>query len=320
MILLLAALALLLLSLPAIVRPLGRLIDPDLWAKLCATALASGALLFEAAAILTVAPFALRALGYSGLARTCARMLGVLSPGGLPVAILAGVLAFGVLVVGLGAARRNQEAISRARIGLEFGRQEALQPGVVLVVLPGSDEIALSVPGRPGQVIVTEGLVDNLTPEQLEVVYAHELAHLQRGHWRYLLLARVIERAFRPWPPASAGVRALRIALERWADETAAGVSMTQRRHLREALVRVALRTPRDSELAALSGTASGLLERLDALDGAPTPANWQSLLFVPGAVIAAVAGAVAIVWSHEAYCAVTMAAHCLLLSHLCLA
>ena len=319
MILLLAALALLLLSLPAIVRPLGRRIDPRLWAKLCATALASGALLFEAVAVMTVAPFVLRALGHSGLARACARMLGVLSPGGLTVAVLACAVGVAVLGASLRAARRNKRAISRSRIGPGIGRQEPLRPGALLVVLPGSDQLALSVPGRPGQVIATEGLVDALVPEQLEVVYAHETAHLQLGHWRYLLLARVVEQAFRPWPPAAASVRALRLALERWADETAAGKSMAQRGHLREALIQVALGAPQGAELAALSGAAGGLLERLDALEGAPTTASWQSLLFIPGAAIAAVAGVAAIVWSHEAYCAVTMAAHCWSSAHHCL-
>jgi len=101
------------------------------------------------------------------------------------------------------------------------------------------------------------------------------------SHQRYLILAVLVEEAFWFWPPASHSTNALRLALERWADESAAGDSSDIRQRLRSALLAVATVTPSPT-LAAFSAM-EGLMERLNALDAQPDRTRmwrgWSSLL-----------------------------------------
>ena len=71
-----------LLGLPALLRLVGRRLTPAEWSRLCATALAGGALTVETGAVLFAAPTVLRAVGVSALANACERMLGHFAPGG----------------------------------------------------------------------------------------------------------------------------------------------------------------------------------------------------------------------------------------------
>ena len=51
--------------------------------------------------------------------------------------------------------------------------------------------IAFAVPGDPGCVVVSRGLLDRLEPRERKVVFAHERAHLRLGHHRYLHASEV---------------------------------------------------------------------------------------------------------------------------------
>lgn len=94
--------------------------------------------------------------------------------------------------------------------------------GTSLVVLPDQDITAYAVPGRPGRIVVSRGLLAALAPAHRRVVLAHEQAHLDRHHYRHLAvvsIAAALNPALCRLPAAAV------YATERWADEVAARAS-----------------------------------------------------------------------------------------------
>ena len=253
-----------LLGLPACARPLGRRLPPAEWARACAGLLAAGAVVVEASLTIQAAPTLLRMAGLEDIAEMCEHI----APGGAPVGIAAAVAALVIALLAgraaLGVRRRHR----MARVAQEIGWQSRLG-GHRLVVLPSEELVAFSTAGRPGQVVMTHGLITALSDDELAAVLRHEVAHVQHRHQRYLLLARVVERSLGLLPMVRRGVTALRCAVERWADEAAAGPRSSNRASVHAALLRVA-------ELAAMPDIAAfttpeTVAERLEALRTAPT-------------------------------------------------
>lgn len=257
-----------LLALPAIGRRLGRRLDPSEWARLCAGLLGAGAAVFEFGLGLVALPTLARAAGFAELAHVCERMLGIMAPGTGPVGWAAAAAAVTLPVVALRGAGLAWRTQRRFRIEPELGEHRPYGADE-LVVLPSDSLIALSVGGRPGQIVVSQGLVESLSPAELAAVVRHEAAHLHHHHHRFLLLAAAVEAAFARAPLVRRSVVALRTALERWADEDVAGVQESGRSTVRNALVGVVLAVV-DPAVAAFTGI-DDVVERLQALE-APIP------------------------------------------------
>lgn len=88
-----------------------------------------------------------------------------------------------------------------------------------LTVLDVNDRVAYAVPGPPGTVVVSRGLLRALGPNERAALLAHERCHLDRRHHRYLRAAGLSAAAV---PPLGALARHIRTATEREADEAAA--------------------------------------------------------------------------------------------------
>jgi Zn-dependent protease with chaperone function len=257
-----------LLVLPACARPLGRRLPPSEWAKACAGLLATGAIVVEASLALQAAPTVLRAAGLEGVAELCEHALGPVAPGGAPVGIAAAVTATVVVLLAARSvldARRGRRTV---RVEPEIG-WHATVDGHDLVVLPSREPVAFSTAGRSGQVVMSHGLVAALSDDELAAVLRHEVAHVHHRHQRYLLLARAVERSLGLLPLVRRATAALRCAVERWADEEAAGGDATGRASVHGALLRVA-------ELASMPDVAAfttpgTVAERLEALTADPT-------------------------------------------------
>jgi hypothetical protein len=271
-----------LLAIPACARPLSRRLPPAEWAKLCAGLLAAGAIVIEASLLIQAAPTVLRAIGLDWIADLCEHALGPVTPGGAPVGIVAAGGA-AVIAVLVGHAVLNARRIQRrTHVEQDIGWHGTLC-GHHLVVLPSPKPVAFSSGGRSGQVVMSHGLISALSDDQLAAVLRHELAHLRHRHQRYLLVAGAVERALGRLPLVSQGAAALRCAVERWADEEAAGPSRTGRASVYGALLRVA-------ELASLPDVAAfttpgTVAERLEALRADPTSGGAvgpRTLLYLP--------------------------------------
>ena len=297
-----------LLALPAMLRPLGRRLRPGRWSALCAVALLAGVTLVVAAGALASLPTVLRIVGLPQGSRACEAVFGHLSA---PLALVGlGSMALSVLPSALALGRFRQTTKQAWVEGTIGHRLEGPGPFEV-VVLDNRRLEALSVPGRrgyPGQVLLTTGLMGALAPDELDLVCAHEKAHLRLRHHRYLALATAVDAGLWWWPPAGASARALRLALERWADETAVGEAEGARPRLAAALLAVATESERPY-LAAFS-TVDGLIERVAAMQTPPktaVPFVCWPVLWLPGMTMGAVTLYALGRLGHSAYCVVTM-------------
>ncbi|MEV5505380.1 M56 family metallopeptidase [Streptomyces orinoci] len=138
-----------------------------------------------------------------------------------------------------------------------------------LTVLPDPGADAYALPGRPGRVVVTAGMLRSLDAEERAALLAHERAHLAGRH-HLLLLAADLAGCVHPV------LRALReplaYQLERWADEAAVS-AVGDRQVVARAVGRAALAAsaaPAGRRPApALSAVAGPVPRRVSALLGA---------------------------------------------------
>ncbi|MEU9874438.1 M56 family metallopeptidase, partial [Actinomadura sp. NPDC048021] len=143
--------------------------------------------------------------------------------------------------------------------------------------------IAVAVPGRHGGVLVSRGLLRDLTSEELHVVFQHETSHLRHGHHRYLAAGALASAVL---PPLRSLADRLRLATERWADEDAAEAT-GDRAAVARTIAKVALAQPRDP--GPVSAFAeSEVVERVEALLGTPPAKNAVTgpLLFMGNGVV----------------------------------
>lgn len=259
------AVGLALLVLPGLSLRWGRGIPPSLWAKTLAASLAGGFLLVLTGLFHESLPALLRAFDLKAVAAVCLRLGGHLFPdlaalewlwSGAATTLLAGAI--------MGTVRALRTA-RRLRAEEALGRHHELVGCCDLVMLPSEEPLAVSVPGKPPQVLVSQGLAARLSNEELEAVIEHESAHLRHHHGRYLLGIAALDRTLGLLPPVGRSLAALRLALERWADASAS----RDRPDLRAATRRAILRL---SGMAAPAGIASFspadlVVERLRSLE-----------------------------------------------------
>ncbi|MGW7256597.1 M56 family metallopeptidase [Streptomyces sp. NPDC054834] len=157
---------------------------------------------------------------------------------------------------------RHRRVTRRARRAL------AGAPGTTVAVLTDTRPYAYALPGTPGRVVVTSGLLDGLAPAERRALFAHERAHLAARHHRHLLAVRLAARA-NPF------LRPLRTAVvytaERWADEEAAR-AVGDRRTVARAIGRAALLSRGTTAPAFAALAATGPVPRRVAALLAPAP------------------------------------------------
>ncbi len=142
---------------------------------------------------------------------------------------------------GLGAFAAAVLAVISVRLVLRVRRTRVasdLLAGPEREVLDAHMAIAFAVPGRPGRVVVTRGLLDRLAPDERDVVWEHESAHLEQRHGLYIRVAEISASVPLLLPLAAQ----VRYAAERAADEAAAE-AVGSRRTVARAVARAALLT-----------------------------------------------------------------------------
>lgn len=130
-----------------------------------------------------------------------------------------------------------------------------------LEVLPTAKPVAFVVPGRPGHIAVSSGLLHLLDADERRVLFAHEGSHLRHRHYRYLAATEMAAAAVPVLRPLRAH---LRFATERWADEDAAA-AVGDRRLVARAIARAALGTSVVSPIV-LPLAQYGVAARVEAL------------------------------------------------------
>ncbi|MGH8925633.1 MAG: M56 family metallopeptidase [Acidimicrobiia bacterium] len=235
---------------------------PAHWARNFLVLQLVGFVLVEVGLLLWATPALLDLVGATDLAQVCRLMIGGV-PGGWEAGAAAGIAALALATLAARGAWRIGAAQRRLRVESWLGVHHC-HPDHELVLLPVSQPVAYTVGGRPPQVVLSKGLIEAIGPEDTEAVHAHEVVHARRAHHRFLLAVGAVEAAFGWYPLVTRGVRMLRLALERWADEEAGKVTVAGRVGVRRALLAVTM-VQLGSELAGF-GAAETVAERARAL------------------------------------------------------
>lgn len=162
----------------------------------------------------------------------------------------------------LGALALMGRALARARrraLAVRASYHGATPP---LEVVHTDEPIAYASPGRGGGVVVSSGMLRALDADERRVLLAHERAHLQRRHYRFLETLDLAVAALPILRPLRAQ---LRFATERWADEDAAR-EVGDRRLVARAIVRAAVAQADWRPRLSMAIAGLGVPARVDAL------------------------------------------------------
>ena len=180
--------------------------------------------------------------------------------------------------------------------------------GPVVIVDDGSAD-AYTVAGIRGCVVISARLMAELSSDERRVLTAHELSHLTKRHHLYVHVAD-IAAAGNPLLRRVSG--AVRLGVERWADEDAAA-GIGDRRITGRALARVALLRGALARAASFAGSPGssvpvlgiGLLQvasRVQALlEPAPRPRTARLALMVAMSLVVLLIGVASLAHIHEA-------------------
>lgn len=305
------AAAVVLLALPGALDRPGRRLAPQEWAWLNAVALGGGLVLLEIVLVLLAAPTLLRAGGVEWLAEACEQVLRPLVAGGSTIGWIAGVVAVAMPAAGFASWHRSRRLRRRLTSDLWLGEQREIV-GYPVVVLPISRPLAASVEHVEDQaIVVSEGLLSLFDETHLEAVLAHEAAHLRHGHQRLLSLATVAEGALGWLPPVARTAAALRLAVERWADEDAAAAVAGGRHAVRDSLLVLAGVSPLPGAVAfSDAATVAARVLALDAPPPSPRPLH-HALLYMPGTVAGAAAAPALVTWGGHFQMVLAMSGRC---------
>ncbi|WP_329038296.1 M56 family metallopeptidase [Streptomyces sp. NBC_01725] len=157
-----------------------------------------------------------------------------------------------------------------------------------VAVLRDQSPYAYALPGAPGRIVVSTGMLACLDPAEREALLAHERAHLADRHHRLLLAVRLAGCANPLLRPLMSAVT---YSTERWADEEAARVT-GDRRTAARAVGKAALVSRRASAPPLPAFAAGPVPRRVAALLGpVPPDRRWPPAL-TPTGVAAYVAAA----------------------------
>ncbi|MFF0540589.1 M56 family metallopeptidase [Streptomyces coelicoflavus] len=174
---------------------------------------------------------------------------------------------------------------------------------VVVTDDPGAD--AYTMPGLPGRIVISHGMLDALDAAGHEILLAHERAHLRNHHYAFVALTQIAAAANPLLRPLATAVA---YTVERWADEHAARHT-GDRRAVAETVARAAVATKRSRTRRLVPAAAPGILGRRRPRPGvvprrvaallAPPPQS-PPLLLAAAAALLAVTSLCAIEAAHD--------------------
>lgn len=164
--------------------------------------------------------------------------------------------------------------------------------GEGVVIVPDKDVYAYALPGRRSSVVLSEGLVQKLSQTELDIVIAHEMAHVSNRHDRLLLLGRICA-IFNPFLVAT--MDRLRFSLERIADQAAVDQSGDPG-HVARTIAKVALHHA-DANFS-LGIASYGTLQRIEGLSVSPPCSRGDASLFA-GVSLFGLSALLLVQWHH---------------------
>ncbi|MET8630306.1 M56 family metallopeptidase [Kitasatospora sp. NPDC004669] len=191
-------------------------------------------------------------------------------PASFSVAVLAGAL----LTVALATAGRM--LWRRARALARAAGEAACLPGRrQLVVVDDPAAEAYAIPGRPGRIVVSTGMLAALDPAERRILLTHERAHLAHRHYLFVALTQLGAAANPFLRPLAETVT---FTVERWADESAAA-TVGDREQVARTIGKAALAARRTRARTRIPSAALALLGRLRPNTLGPVPRRVTALL-----------------------------------------
>ncbi|UXY25294.1 M56 family metallopeptidase [Streptomyces sp. HUAS TT20] len=266
----------LLLSLiaPLGARPLAERCEPRLATCLLTTsALVLGAATTISLGLLAVAGL-VRIPQLAALGHWSAQTARHDDPAELSVSLIAGLLLGGAVLMAARMLWRRARSLATA------AWEAACMPARDgLVVVDDDTPDAFALPGLPGRVVVSTGMLHTLDESEHDVLLAHERAHLTAHHYAFVALTQLGAAAnplLRPFATAAT------YTIERWADENAA-TATGDRTRVARTVGKAALAAHRTPAPARTTGAALGILGRRSPLASAgPVPRRVAALLAPP--------------------------------------
>ena len=208
-------------------------------------------------------------------------------PAELSVSLIAGLLLGAAVLIAARMLWRRARSLATAVFEAACMPTEG---GVVILDDAAPDAFAL--PGLPGRVVVSTGMLQTLDETEHDIVLAHERVHLTAHHYLFLAFAQLGAAANPLLRPLATAVS---YTTERWADENAAAATGDRTRVAR-AVGKAALAAKYTPSRRRVPEAALGILARRDPIRNAgPVPRRVAALLAPP-------------VDSHPALVAVTVA------------
>ncbi|MFF4361651.1 M56 family metallopeptidase [Streptomyces sp. NPDC001604] len=196
------------------------------------------------------------------------------SPTELSIALIAGLLLGGAVLAAVRMLWRRARTLAAAAM------DAACMPARDgLVVMEDEAPDAYALPGLPGRIVVSTGMLHTLHETEHDILLAHERAHLTAHHYAFVALAQ-LGAAVNPFlrPLATA----VTYTIERWADENAA-TATGDRTRVARTVGKAALAAHRTLARTRATGAALGILGRRGRRAGAgPVPRRVAALLAPP--------------------------------------
>lgn len=139
---------------------------------------------------------------------------------------------------------------------------------------------AVAVPEGGGRIVVSSALLSLLSGDELRAVYLHEHAHLEKRHHHYVRLTGLLVALFPLFAPVHS---AMRLSVERWADEEAA-TAVGDRTVVAKSLAKVALANAAPSgSLGFADFHTTRRVERLLGVQASPRRSEGRAIFGVTG-------------------------------------
>jgi Zn-dependent protease with chaperone function len=256
-------------------RPLAAVLDPRQATWVLSIGAVALATCSAAALALLTAYAAARSPVLSALGDYSPQVIRRADPIPNAIGAIAGLALAGAVIAVIVLFSRRARALAAA-----YRHAAALHGRDNVVVMPGPAIEAYALPGRPGRIVVSDRLLDDLDANGRTALIAHEQAHLSGRHYLFAAAARLAAAANPMLLPVA---RAVEYTIERWADEHAAAVT-GDRALVAQTIGQVALLAgPRQARMPRMSlGIVSSRTRRASLALAGPVPRRVAALLTAP--------------------------------------
>ncbi|AKS34075.1 M56 family metallopeptidase [Mycolicibacterium goodii] len=135
-----------------------------------------------------------------------------------------------VAIIQVAVATRRRRAHHRMMVDLLSKSRDAVPahlrtPASGLRILDVAQPLAYCLPGVRSRVVVSEGTLDTLTPDEVDAILSHERAHLRARHDLVLEMFTAVHAAFPRFVRSASALDAVRLLIELLADDAAVRIA-----------------------------------------------------------------------------------------------